>query len=165
MKNRGNININNNDKRSVSANKKFEKQNIKEDKNNNNNNIVQVKKDNDGYKEFQKGVDFITTLVHEYLIKRDYIKTLDCFQDEITTKLKNKLYYATKANDLVLDSTLESLFNTGKKAEFFKLYNRLIPSHIKQRETALEKLEFFLQIYFAVFPILPTIIQDKKVKC
>jgi hypothetical protein len=141
------------DKRSVSANKKV--QNNKEQTNKNEN--------PEAIKEFQRGVDFINSLVHEYLLKREYNKTLEVFQEELNSKLKNKLYYSTKVSDIINESVLEGYFNSGKKAEFFRIWNRLIPTHIKQREPTLEKLDFFLQIYFAVYPILPNVVVDKKV--
>ena len=109
-------------------------------------------------KEFHRGSDFINSLLHEYLLKRNYLATLDTFQDEISTKIKSKLYTSTKFLQNSFQSILESNFFSGKKSEFFKLWNRKIPSHLKSKEISLEKLEFFLQIYFAVFPILG----DKK---
>ena len=61
------------------------------------------------------------------------------------------------------ENILFQLLNGGKKNEFFKLWNRLIPNHIKLREDQFQKFEFFVQIYFAVYPLLPNIIGDIKV--
>jgi hypothetical protein len=113
-------------------------------------------------KEFQRGSDFINSLLHEYLLKRDYLKTLDVFQEEVNVKIRNKAYYSPKFADVINESTIEAFFNQGKKIEFFKIWNRLIPSHIKAKEIILEKLEFFLQIYFAVYPLLPSVVADKR---
>ena len=44
-------------------------------------------------REINKSTDMISSLIHEYLLKKDYNKTLDAFQDEITQKIKNNLYY------------------------------------------------------------------------
>jgi len=109
-------------------------------------------------KEFQRGSDFINSLIHEYLLKRNYLQTLDTFQEEINQKIKAKQYFSTKFTQNSNQLQLEAYFLSGKKSEFFKLWNRIIPSHLKSKEILLEKLEFFLQIYFGVFPILG----DKK---
>jgi len=113
-------------------------------------------------KEFQRGSDFINSLIHEYLLKRDYLKSLDIFQEEISTKIKSRVYYSARFPDVINESTIETFFNQGKKLEFFRLWNRLIPCHIKAKELSIEKLEFFLHIYFSVYPLLPSVIGDKK---
>jgi hypothetical protein len=114
-------------------------------------------------KELQKGSDFINSLIHEYLLRKEYTQSLDTFQEEINEKIKNKKYQNVKFSEANLESLLESHFSAGKKAEFFQIWNRMIPSHIKLRESNVEKVEFFLQIYFAIYPILPNLV-DKKVK-
>jgi hypothetical protein len=113
-------------------------------------------------KELHKGSDFINSLIHEYLLRKDYTQSLDTFQEEINEKIKTKKYQNIKFSETNLESLLESHFSAGKKAEFFLIWNRMIPSHIKLRESNIEKVEFFLQIYFAIYPILPNLV-DKKV--
>ena len=44
-------------------------------------------------KEMNKSTDMITSLIHEYLLKREYYKTLDLYQEEISQKIKQKTYY------------------------------------------------------------------------
>lgn len=51
---------------------------------------------------------------------------------------------------------------SGKKQEFFKLWNRIIPIHVKTSELKVQKLEFYMQMYFAIYPLLPTVIGDSK---
>jgi hypothetical protein len=72
-------------------------------------------------KEFQRGSDFINSLIHEYLLKRNYLQTLDTFQDEINQKLKAKQYSSTKFTQNSNQGQLEGFFLSGKKSEFFKL--------------------------------------------
>ena len=119
-----------------------------------------------------KGTDFIHSIIHEYLVKKEYYKTLDIFQvdlfyfnqDEIGIKIKNNTFLSSVKHDENLgENILFQLLNGGKKNDFFKLWNRLIPNHIKLREDQLQKFEFFVQIYFAVYPLLPNIIGDVKV--
>ena len=104
-------------------------------------------------REINKSTDMISSLIHEYLLKKNYNKTLDAFQDEITQKIKNNLYYKPYFQEINESSVLKS-FSSGNKIEFFKQWNRLIPSHIKLKESAYSKLEFFIEIYFAIFPLL-----------
>ena len=132
---------------------------------NKNENIKQKQKQNtsttsnasDLNKELNKSTDMISSLIHEYLLKKDYNKTLDSFQEEVTQKIKTNLYYKPYFQEINETSVLKS-FTLGNKIEFFKQWNRLIPSHIKLKETAYSKLEFFIEIYFAIFPLLG----DKK---
>jgi hypothetical protein len=114
-------------------------------------------------KELSKSTDFINSIIHEYLLRKDYIKSLDIFQDEMGDKIKQKKYTNVKFTENNFEALLDNFFTVGKKNEFFKLWNRVIPNHIKLRDSSLEKVEFFLQIYFAVFPLLPHVV-DKKVK-
>ncbi|MCQ2819755.1 MAG: hypothetical protein MJ252_21025 [archaeon] len=108
-------------------------------------------------KELVKSTDMITSLIHEYLLKKDYNHSLDMFQEEVSYKIKNKIYYKGNFQEINEQKILK-IFSSGKKSEFFKHWNRIIPSHIKSKDPQLGKLEFYLEIYFAIFPIL-----DKKV--
>ncbi len=95
----------------------------------------------------------ISSLIHEYLLKKDYPNTLDAFQAELNTKIKSKEYY--KAGfDVINEVKILRVFSSGDKKEFFKQWNRIIPSHIKNKDPQFSKLEFFLEIYFAIYPIL-----------
>lgn len=128
---------------------------------NKNDNIKQKQKQNtsttsnasDLNKELSKSTDMISSLIHEYLLKKDYNKTLDSFQEEVTQKIKTKIYYKPYFQEINETNVLKS-FSIGNKIEFFKQWNRLIPSHIKLKESAYSKLEFFIEIYFAIFPLL-----------
>jgi len=113
-------------------------------------------------KELQKSTDLINSLIHEYLLRKDYILSLDTFQDEINEKIKLRKYQSTKFSDVNLSEQLDNYFSSGKKLEFFTIWNRMIPSHVKLKESSIEKVEFFIQIYFAIYPLLPTLV-DKKV--
>ena len=43
-------------------------------------------------------------------------------------------------------------FNTGKREHFFMLWNRNVPISLRQNDVITQKLEFYLHIYFAVYP-------------
>jgi len=117
--------------------------------------------DNDLLKDVHKSTDIISSLIHEYLLKRDYTKTLDSFQEELTTKIRQKNYYKI-AFSSIKESNLLKFFGLGKKNEFFKSWKRIIPNHIRLREPPLQKLEFYIHIYFAIYPLL---YRDSEINC
>ena len=114
---------------------------------------MNIPESNELIKDVHKSTDIISSLIHEYLLKRDYLKTLDSFQEELTTKIKQKNYYKIAFSNLT-ETNLLKFFNLGRKAEFFKSWKRLIPNHIRLREPPLQKLEFYIQVYFAIYPLL-----------
>ena len=103
--------------------------------------------------ELNKETDMISSLIHEYLYKKEYNKTLDVFQNELSEKIKNQKYYSMSFKE-INDSILINSFNQGNKIEFFQQWNRMIPNHMKLNEPAINRLDFFLEIYFAIYPIL-----------
>lgn len=105
------------------------------------------------YKEMNKNTDIISSLIHEYLLKREYYKSLDSFQDDLARKLKQKNYYKTTFLDITNTNVIKTL-SLGNKEDFFKQWNRIIPNHIKLREGQVEKTEFYIQVYFAIYPLL-----------
>ena len=124
-------------------------------------NISLTMQDNDLIKDVHKSTDIISSLIHEYLLKRDYTKTLDSFQEELITKIKQKNYYKIAFSNIT-ESNLLKFFGMGRKAEFFKSWKRIIPNHIRLREPPLQKLEFYIQVYFAIYPLL---YRDSEINC
>jgi hypothetical protein len=43
-------------------------------------------------------------------------------------------------------------FNTGKREAFFNLWVRSVPLSVRQNDLICLKLEFYLRIYFAIYP-------------
>ena len=114
---------------------------------------MNIPESNEIIKDVHKSTDIISSLIHEYLLKRDYLKTIDAFQEELITKIKQKNYYKISFSSIT-ETNLLKFFNYGRKNEFFKSWKRIIPNHIRMREPPLQKLEFYLQVYFAIYPIL-----------
>ena len=112
-------------------------------------------------REMNKSTDMISSLIHEYLLKREYNKTLDSFQEEISQKIKQKNYYKAAFLDIT-ETNLIKIFSLGRKNDFFKIWNRIIPNHIRLREPPIQKIEFYLQIYFAIYPLL---YRDSRINC
>ncbi|EAR84160.2 hypothetical protein TTHERM_00723450 (macronuclear) [Tetrahymena thermophila SB210] len=93
--------------------------------------------------------DQINNLIHEYLLKNNLIKTLDTFQDELTQPLQP--YDQSKGYEF----QLMEHFKKGERELFFKKWNRFLPLSILIGDEKVTKLEFYLQIYFFIFPIHP----------
>ena len=107
-------------------------------------------------KEINKTTDLISSLIHEYLFKKDYLKTLDIFQQELSEKIKTGTFYTFLNNDKSLydSSLLLNYFESGNKQKFMDQWKRIIPNNLKLTEPTLFKLDFNIQIYFSIFPIL-----------
>ena len=114
---------------------------------------MNIPESNEIIKDVHKSTDIISSLIHEYLLKRDYQKTIDAFQEELITKIKQENYYKISFSSIT-ETNLLKFFNYGRKNEFFKSWKRIIPNHIRMREPPLQKLEFYLQVYFAIYPLL-----------
>ena len=117
------------------------------------NQIIKSKSTQTNANVISKATDFINSVIHEYLLKKEYHKTLDSFQNEVDEKLKTKSYYLTSFNKDFNDKTLISLFNKGEKYKFFQMFYGLFPCHVRKREESIKNLEFHLHIYFTLFPI------------
>ena len=122
---------------------------------------MNLPENNELIKDVHKSTDIISSLIHEYLLKRDYQKTLDAFQEELITKIKQKNYYKIAFSNIT-ETNLLKFFNYGRKADFLKSWKRLIPNHIRLREPPLQKLEFYIQVYFAIYPLL---YRDGEINC
>ena len=107
-------------------------------------------------KEINKTTDLISSLIHEYLYKKDYLKTLDIFQQELSEKIKSGTFYTFLSNYKYLydSSLLLNYFESGNKQKFMDQWRRIIPNNLKLTEPTLFKLDFNIQIYFSIFPIL-----------
>ena len=108
-------------------------------------------------KEINKATDLISSLIHEYLYKKEYLKTLDIFQQELSEKIKSGKFYSflnTSSNSYDDASSLINYFETGNKSKFMEQWNRIIPNNLKLTEPTLFKLDFNIAIYFAIYPIL-----------
>ncbi|XP_072030947.1 lisH domain-containing protein ARMC9-like isoform X2 [Amphiura filiformis] len=64
--------------------------------------------------------------------------------------------------DLQLD--LLSSFKVGAKKEFFILWDENVPESVRQNDPVCKKLEFYLNIYFAIYPIKYHLLTGKRSK-
>ena len=107
-------------------------------------------------KEINKATDLISSLIHEYLYKKDYLKTLESFQQELSDKIKSGIFYSLINNNKSLydSESLLNYFESGNKQKFMEQWKYLIPNNLKLTEPTLFKLDFNIQIYFSIYPIL-----------
>ena len=90
---------------------------------------MNIPESNELVKDVHKSTDIISSLIHEYLLKRDYLKTLDSFQEELVTKIRQKNYYKIVFSNIT-ETNLLKFFNYGRNNEFFKFRKRLIPNQM-----------------------------------
>ena len=94
-------------------------------------------------KEINKTTDLISSLIHEYLYKKEYTKTLDVFQKELSEKIKSGKFYTPPSTVGGLGpTTLISFFKSGDKKQFMYHWSRLIPNNLILTESTLFKLNF-----------------------
>ena len=109
----------------------------------------------DSIDDSKKTIDTITSLIHEYLYKKNYLKTLDTFQEELSEKIRNNTYYnLIEKFHHTPDQSLIKYFENGNKIKFMEQWKRIIPNNLKLMEPTLFKLDFHIEIYFAIYPLL-----------
>ena len=107
-----------------------------------------------GVDSFTSAQKNINASILEYLLKYGFMKTVDSLQEEIATS-KNNLQ-----KNLVLDENtginyMLNAFSLGKREHFFISWNRFMPVSLRQNDVICQKIEFYLHIYFAIFPVHP----------
>ena len=117
-------------------------------------------------KEINKTTNLISSLIHEYLYKKEYTKTLDTFQQELAEKIKTGKFYSIPLTQSFNSSSLISYFKSGDQERFNHYWNLLIPKNLILTEQTLYKLNFNIQIYFAIYPILnqKANLKDEKIQ-
>ncbi|XP_066136684.1 lisH domain-containing protein ARMC9 [Saccopteryx bilineata] len=96
-------------------------------------------------------------LVKEYLVFAEFEDTLKTFSKEC--KLKGKPLTKTAggslrdSKSLIIQKDLTAAFDTGDQKAFFGLWGEHIPSSIRDGDSLAQKLEFYLHIHFAIYPL------------
>mmetsp|Transcript_25630 Transcript_25630/g.71669 ORF Transcript_25630/g.71669 Transcript_25630/m.71669 type:complete len:917 (-) Transcript_25630:266-3016(-) len=98
----------------------------------------------------------LTSAVIEFLQFHGYGLTLETFAAERQAKSDRKpCTPLTKGADRSKSPRrLLERFDAGRREEFFAIWERYIPAELLASDSDTAKLEFYLQIYFAVFPVL-----------
>ncbi|XP_059167158.1 lisH domain-containing protein ARMC9-like [Physella acuta] len=99
----------------------------------------------------------LNAIVKEYLDFSGFDKTKAIFENECKEKNKpvSEQEFPTYGSEKVLLAKNQMLefFHEGKGDLFFKLWRDYLPSNVKNEDSVSKKLEFYLNIYFAIYPI------------
>ena len=80
-------------------------------------------------------------------------QTVDAFNNEYEKIIKENS--KKKYDQASAKGTMMSSFQSGKYEEFFQMWNRFIPLHLRENDLNAVKLEFYIHIYFAIYPMHP----------
>ncbi|XP_039622179.1 lisH domain-containing protein ARMC9 isoform X2 [Polypterus senegalus] len=100
-------------------------------------------------------------LIKEYLRFCDFEETVKIFEKEC--KGKGKPIPKTIGNGLrdsktlIIQKEFLTSFEDGDEKVFFNLWEEHIPEHIRDKDAQSQKLEFYLHIHFAIFPLKTTL--------
>ena len=94
----------------------------------------------------------INSAIFEYLHKFGFERAANQFQEEMLLEAQNSLQKSFVSDEQSCIQQMGQAFNSGKREHFFILWNRHVPILIRQEDIICQKLEFYLQIYFSVYP-------------
>ncbi|XP_070560992.1 lisH domain-containing protein ARMC9-like isoform X4 [Ptychodera flava] len=109
----------------------------------------------------------LNAIVKEYLDFCNYKKAADTFSAESKDRgkpLKAKQKPQWNKQKLDIQSDILSMFQLGARREFFKLWDDNIPDRIRNKDPVCKKLEFYVSIYFAIYPIRHAMTTGKENK-
>lgn len=89
--------------------------------------------------------------VQEYLIHQGYVQTAELMNDEMADAKNNQRQQFVQDEQQAIQY-MGQAFNTGKREHFFSLWQRTVPINLRSEDLTCQKLEFYLRIYFAVYP-------------
>jgi len=70
---------------------------------------------------------------------------------EIHVSVLNRTLF--NLNVLLLQTELLELFHNGKRKKFFDVWIENLTKGVRENDSVAQKLEFYLNIYFAVYPM------------
>ncbi|XP_027731041.1 lisH domain-containing protein ARMC9 isoform X2 [Vombatus ursinus] len=96
-------------------------------------------------------------LVKEYLDFAEFEDTVKIFLKECRSKgkplCKTPSGSLRDSKTLIIQKDLITAFDNGDQKGFFDLWEEHIPPSVREGETLAQKLEFYLHIHFAIFPL------------
>lgn len=99
----------------------------------------------------------LNAIVREYLDFGGFDKTLQNFEKEISSKGKPLSTQDAKGpisqKQLAAQNELLVLFHNGKRKTFFDLWKESLPKTVHDNDSVAQKIEFYLNIYFAIYPL------------
>ena len=91
-------------------------------------------------------------MLREYLRYHGYKNTLQCFQAE-TLQQRQPERLERHAPARWRDNMMKA-FDSGEPRSVISIWERAVPRGVRDRDVAAQKIEFYLNIYFAIFPLL-----------
>lgn len=82
------------------------------------------------------------------------MRTVDVMQDELLASKNNGMQKNMLFDENTGISHMLNAFDLGKRDHFFISWNRFAPIHLRTNDLKCQKLEFYLHIYFAIYPAL-----------
>ncbi|XP_067659253.1 lisH domain-containing protein ARMC9-like [Haliotis asinina] len=96
-------------------------------------------------------------IIREYLTSGDFERTVSTFEDECSEKGKpiSTQDVRPKSNKKLqtVQNEMMDHFRQGKRRIFFEQWTDFLPSSVRDEDSVAQKLEFYLNIYFAVYPM------------
>jgi len=100
--------------------------------------------------------------VLEYLLKNGLMKTVDTLQDELLSSKHSGMQKNMLFDENTGISHMLNAFDLGKREHFFISWNRFVPIQLRASDLKCQKLEFYVHIYFAIYPALPDSGQNER---
>ncbi|GIL89185.1 hypothetical protein Vretifemale_16989 [Volvox reticuliferus] len=110
----------------------------------------------------ERGARDLLNHIIEYLQYLQYHQTVQTLLVERGTKrsqLNNSLMSARTQNKDTrerLRAEMMRKFDEGRRDDFFTLWQQYVPASMLGLDFATQKMEFYLQVYFAIYPVLPS---------
>ena len=83
------------------------------------------------------------------------MKTVDIMQDELISSKNQGMQKNMLFDENTGISHMLNAFDLGKREHFFISWNRFVPIGLRAQDIKCQKLEFYIHIYFAIYPALP----------
>lgn len=112
--------------------------------------VIRIRASDDRQDPFVQG---ILSIIHEFLIKNNFVTTVEVFQKEMLRQAGEK----TRKRDF--GESLIETFDEGNREGFFEVWNKYIPMALRMNDEIAIKLEFFIHLYFTIYQMHPALTQ------
>ncbi|KAF7703149.1 hypothetical protein HF521_022156 [Silurus meridionalis] len=106
-------------------------------------------------------------MIREYLKFCELEETVKIFERECKSKGKSVRKTRSFSEDLKtvpIQKDLLSSFDDGEMTVFFELWTEHVPAHVRDSDTTVQKLEFYLHIYFTIYPLKNSVGKQDKAR-
>eukprot|EP01135_Chromosphaera_perkinsii_P003112 Nk52_evm1s236 gene=Nk52_evmTU1s236 len=108
-------------------------------------------------------------IVKEYLSYGGYSETLEIYEAECLSKGKVPISQAKASKEMKesvkkihMLQAMIAAFDEGDQVDFNKMWELHLPEAVRKRDSTCQRLEFYVYIYFAIFPLLPQRFKSRK---